>query len=417
MGGGYLLNISRSRISLNAEAVQSDAAILETALAEQQFDAATDQLLAIGAKPLLDQMHFGDEFGEWLDSRRRQVEQALQNSVSRALSRLKDSGNLATHAGLSNAWRVRGPDVTAISERKHGKTRIAVLPFRSMASPDDQGFFADGIVDELITTLGQVPQLLVASRTSTFHFKGSNKQLPEIAAALNVSHLVEGLVQRQDEQVRIHVSLTEGETGFELWSYSYDDSFDHIFVTRKEVTQAVNDGIAEALALTGPSPHIRGLTDNREAYGLYLQGRALTIRAIGNGVMEKAVHLLERALELDPEFAECWTALAEAKINLTVYTPCLDRLKRCEKAAGYAEKALQLSPQQAHVRVMLAVYRWTRNDIIGALDLVFEAYRLDPNNPDVVNRVGSFLAYCGLNREALPYIEASIDQDPVQRGV
>lgn len=408
-----LLEVSRSRVSLNVEAVQTDVAVLEKALAEQQYVEATDQLTSIGAKPLLDQMHFGDEFEDWLDSRRRQTEQRLQTAVSKAFSILKKRDNLKDHASLFNAWRVRAPDSSAISGRKQAKTRIAVLPFRSMAVPDDQGFFADGIVDELITTLSHVPHLLVAGRTSSFHFKGSDNSLTDIAAMLNVSHLVEGSVQRQDEQIRINVSLVEGDTGFEIWSYSYDGSFDHIFATRREVAQAVNDGIAEALNLTGPLPNIRGLTDNREAYGLYLQGRALTIRAIGDGLLPTAIELLEKALILDPEFAECWTALAEAEINMTVYTPCLDRLERCEKAAEYAEKALQLSPQQAHARVMLAIYRWTQNDIVGALDLAFEAYRLEPNNSDVANRVGSFLTYCGLCREALPYIEASIDQDPV----
>lgn len=408
-----LLDISRSRISLNVEAVQTDVAILENALAEQQYVEAADQLISIGAKPLLDQMHFGDEFADWLDSRRRQTEQRLQTAVSKAFSILKESDNLADHAGLFNVWRARAPETNAISDRKYGKTRLAVLPFRSMASPDDQGFFADGIVDELITTLGHVPQLLIAGRASAFHFKGSDKSLPEIAAELNVTHLVEGSVQRQEERVRIDVSLIDGETGFEIWSHSYDGSFEHIFTTREDVGKAVNGGIIKALDLPDQPSKIRVLTDNREAYGLYLQGRALTIRAIGDGVPEKAVHLLEKALALDPEFAECWTALAEAEINVTVYTPCLDRLQRTERAAAYAQKALELSPAQGHARIVLAFHQWTKNNIVGALDLAFEAYRLEPNNPDVVNRVGSFLLYCGRTKQALPYIEASIDQDPV----
>lgn len=294
-----------------------------------------------------------------------------------------------------------------------GKTRIAVLPFRSMASSDEVGFFADGVVDELITTLGRVPQLLVAGRTSSFYFRDSDKSLSEIATALNVSHLVEGSVQRQDEEVRINVSLIDAKTGFETWSYSYDGSFDHIFATRNEVAQAVNDGIAETLNLQSPSHIVRGLTDNREAYGLYLQGRALTRRAIGEGVLNKAIHLLEKALEFDPEFSECWTALAEAQINVTVYTPCTNRLERIAKAAEYAEKAITLSSDQGHARIVLAFYEWTQNNIVGALDLAFEAYRLEPNNPDVVNRLGSFLLYIGRCEQALPYIEASIEQDPV----
>lgn len=408
-----ILDITRSQIRLKPGAVGSDLERLYTNLTQEKCDEAAELLTTIGAKPLLDQMQFGDEFQEWLTDHRRQTEQRLQVTVTRALKGLQDSNDLSVHARLLNAWSIRSAVSKEIAERKSGKARIAVLPFKSRAQPDDQGFFADGMVDELITTLGQVPQLLVAGRTSSFQFKGTNKSPLEIAKALNVSHLLEGSVERQGEQVHVNAGLVEAETGFEIWSYSYEGSLDDMFAARAEVARAVTDGVGDALKLQEHKPEIRKLTSNREAYGLYLQGRALTIRAIGEGVLPTAIELLEKALQIDPEFAECWTALAEAEINMTVYTPCLDRLERSKKAADHAQKALKLDPEQAHARVMLAVYRWTQNDIVGALDLVFEAYRMDPNNPDVVNRVGSFLTYCGLCREALPYIEASVDQDPV----
>ncbi len=408
-----LLNISRSRIGLRNGTVRTDLSDLQHCLTEGNYLEATERLTSIGAKPLMDQMDFGQAFDDWLSVHRHQAEQRLQSAATTALSALENSDNLADHARLLSALSVRSPAPNTISGRKKGKVRIAVLPFKSIAEPDDQGFFADGIVDELITTFGQVPQLLVAGRTSSFQFKKSDKSPSEIASALNVSYLLEGSVQRQGEQVRIDVGLTDTETGFESWSYSYDGTLDDIFAARADVAQAVTNGLSEALNLQEHEPKPRPLTTNREAYGLYLQGRALTIRAIGDGVLPTAIELLEKALGIDPEFAECWTALAEAEINMTVYTPCLDRLERCQKAAGYAEKALRLSPQQAHARIVLAFYAWIQNDIVGALDLAFEAYRLEPNNPDVLNRVGSFLLYCGRSRDALPYIEASIDQDPV----
>ncbi len=408
-----LLNISRSRVGLRNGTVRTDLSDLQQCLTEGNYLEATERLTSIGAKPLMDQMDFGQAFDDWLSVHRHQAEQRLQSAVTTALSALENSDNLTDHARLLSALSVRSPAPNTISGRKKGKVRIAVLPFKSIAEPDDQGFFADGIVDELITTFGQVPQLLVAGRTSSFQFKKSDKSPSEIASALNVSYLLEGSVQRQGEQVRIDVGLTDTETGFESWSYSYDGTLDDIFAARADVAQAVTNGLSEALNLQEHEPKPRPLTTNREAYGLYLQGRALTIRAIGDGVLPTAIELLEKALGIDPEFAECWTALAEAEINMTVYTPCLDRLERCQKAAGYAEKALRLSPQQAHARIVLAFYAWTQNDIVGALDLAFEAYRLEPNNPDVLNRVGSFLLYCGCSRDALPYIEASIDQDPV----
>lgn len=408
-----LLDISRSRISLKAGAVRTDLSDLNDCLTAGNYFEATERLDSIGAKPLLDQMNFGEAFDDWLSVHRHQAEQRLHSAITAALSVLEKRESLSEHARLSNAWSVRSPPTKTIADRKQGKARIAVLPFKSIADPDDHGFFADGVVDELITSLGQLPQLLVAGRTSSFQFKDSDKTPSQIASTLNVSHLLEGSIHRQGEQVRVAVSLVDADSGFEAWAYSFDGSLDDMFAARAEVVQAVTSGLSDALKLREHEPPLRKLTNNREAYGLYLQGRALTIRAIGDGVLPTAIELLEKALEIDPEFAECWTALAEAEINMTVYTPCLDRLERCEKAAGYAEKALRLSPQQAHARIVLAFYAWTQNDIVGALDLAFEAYRLEPNNPDVLNRIGSFLLYCGRSRDALPYIEASIDQDPV----
>ncbi|GAB5488966.1 MAG: hypothetical protein Pars2KO_25360 [Parasphingorhabdus sp.] len=408
-----ILEISRSRISLKTDAIRTDLSELHAFMTEGNFFEVTERLASIGAKPLLDQMSFGEAFDDWLSVHRHQAEQRLQSAITAALVVLEKRGSLSEHARLSNAWSMRSPATKTIANRKQGKARIAVLPFKSTANPNDHGFFADGVVDELITSLGQVPQLLVAGRTSSFQFKESAKTPSEIANALNVSHLLEGSVHREGEQVRVTVSLVDADSGFESWAYSYDGSLDDMFAARARVVQAVTSGLSDALKLREHEAEPRKLTNNREAYGLYLQGRALTIRAIGDDVLPTAIELLEKALEIDPEFAECWTALAEAEINMTVYTPCLDRLERSEKAAGYAKKALSLSPQQAHARIVLAFYAWTQNDIVGALDLAFEAYRLEPNNPDVLNRVGSFLLYCGRSRDALPYIEASIDQDPV----
>lgn len=408
-----ILDVSRSRISSKHGAIQSDLADLEHALSTGDYTKATNLLNIIGTKSLLDQMHFGEGFADWLDGQRRQVEQRLQAAVSKALLELEQRDDLISHANLANAWSLRAAAPDMVAERKLGKTRIAVLPFRSLASPDDNGIFADGVVDELITTLGQLPQMLVAGRTSSFQFRNSDQRATDIAAALNVSHLLEGSVQREGEHIRINASLVDGKTGFESWSYSYDGSLDDIFAARQDVARAITNGLNQALDLQEYVPNARGRGNNREAYGLYLQGRALTIRAIGDGVMENAVNLLEQSLELDPDFAEGWTALAEAEINVTVYTPCTNRLERTEKAAQYARKAIALDPTQGHARIILAFHEWTKNNIVGALDLAFEAYRLEPNNPEVVNRLGSFLLYIGRCKQALPYIEASIDQDPV----
>lgn len=413
--GCDLLDVSRSRIALNPSLVRSDIADLECALDDGQWASAIDLIMAIGGKPILDQMHFGDDFDAWLTERRHAIEQHLQTRVSEALARLKEAGNLADHGRLLDAWMVRHPTASRIimGDLHSGRVRIAVLPFASHDSEDDQGYFADGIVDELITTLGQVPQLLVAGRTSSFQFRNTALTLPEIANLLRVSHLVEGSVQRQSEDTRINVRLIEGQTGFESWSYSFAGTVDDILAAREGVAKTVTRELAGALKLEIAEPSVRRMTSNKEAFGLYLQGRALTRRAIGDGVLATAIDLLEQALVIDPDFAECWTALAEAHVYTAVYTPCLDKLGQVDRMAECATKAISLSPDQGHAKAMLGLYQWTRNDPLAALDLAFEAYRLEPENPAVTMRLGSFLLYCGRTQQSLPYLEAAIDQDPV----
>ncbi len=410
-----LLDVTRNRIGLNTKIVQSDIADLENALDDDRPAQATELISIIGGKPILDQMNFGEDFEAWLTERRQAAEQRLQTKVSDALARLKASDNLTNHDKLLDAWMVRQPASSRIimADLHSGRTRIAVLPFASQDSEDSEGYFADGIVDELITTLGQVPQLLVAGRTSSFQFRDTQLTLPEIANTLHVSHLVEGSVQRQNEDVHLNVRLIDGQTGFESWSYSYDGTVDDIFASREEVAKTITRELASALNLNIEEPYVRRMTENKEAYGLYLQGRALTRRAIGDGVLAKAIELLEEALEIDPEFAECWTALAEAHVYTAVYTPCLDKLGEVERMAECAKRAISLSPKQGHAKAMLGLYQWTKNDAVSALDLAFEAYRLEPENPAVTMRLGSFLLYCGRTQDALPYIQSAIDQDPV----
>lgn len=411
--GFDILNVSRTQVRLKAGTIQTDLNRLEMAIAEQDVENLSKSLMIIGSKPLLDHMQFGDAFQNWLDNQRRQIEDRLHKAVSARSTDLETVDNLADQARILAAWKVRTPENSITTRTKDEVVRLAVLPFRSLAEPNDQGFLADGLVDELITTLGQVPQLRVAGRTSSFRFKNANSPVAEIAKRLNVSHLLEGAVHRHDDQLRINVSLIDGTTGFEVWSDSFDGDLDDVFAAREDVARAIANGLMGSLNLTTHVLLPRTLTKSREAYGLYLQGRALTLRAIGEGVLDTAKDLLTRALDIDPNFAECWTALAEAHVYTCVFTPCRDKLAETESMAGCARRAIALSPKQGHARAMLGLYKWTQNDVVGALDLAFEAYLLEPQNPAVTMRLGSFLLYCGRTEAALPYIQTAIDQDPV----
>lgn len=404
------LEVTRDRVTVSAAAVQSDLADLERRLREGQDGGASALLLTIGAKPLLDRFDLGEPFNKWLTGQRAQIEQRLQGAVEDAIEECRRRGNGLEEGRLRHAWRLRDPAGALPDTDLH--VRIAVLPFHSPGADEDLGPVAQGLFDELVTTLGKAPQLQVAGRASSLLAGKMARPLPQIAQALHVSYLLEGSIQRQEEALRIHVGLVDGVSGFEHWSQSYRGASDDLFALQAEIAGEVTRELGNVLGCTMQAPGPRRTTTSKAAYELYLQGRALTTRAIGDGVLAKAVDLLERSLQIDPQFAACWTALAEAYTYTAVYTPCLDRVSKSRRMAECATKAISLDPQQGHARAMLGIHRWTENDAVGALDLAHEAYRLEPDNPDVVLRLGSFLLYIGRTREALPYIETAIDLDP-----
>lgn len=411
-----VLTATREHIMLVADTVRTDFHKLVLLLDNGCAEEAIASLHAIGSKPLLDEIRFGDAFHDWLAAARISAERRLRISIMQAAAELDRRGEQVLRTRLLEAWSNREtafPGTSAVPEEPTGLARIAVLPFEALGSADGPDYFADGVVDELITTLGQVPQLAVAGRTSSFHFRKSGLSLERIAEALRVSHLVEGSVQRQGERVRIHARLIAGATGFELWGDRFDGTLDDVFALQERVAQAVTTAIGTALGIAMRLPVVRGATQNKAAYDLYLQGRALSARVFGSGTLDSAIALFERALELDPGFAECWAMLAEAHQLVSVYTQCPDRNAASRRMADCASRAIQLSPGLGYPRALLGLHQWTQNDIVGALDLAYEGYRRDPADPAVTMRLGSFLIYCGRIRDAAPYVRAALDQDPV----
>jgi len=184
---------------------------------------------------------------------------------------------------------------------------VAVLPFLAMSSGEDDGFFADGLTEEIINALTTVPELLVTARTSTFHFKGKDTPVPEIAKALGVAHVVEGSVRRSGEAVRITAQLVRAD-GFHLWSKNYDVSLTDVFRTQTEIAEHV----AESLGVV-VDEHLKGRMAEAgvrdvDAFVAYQKGAALWYDAHGVGDMianlQKANIEFDKAIALAPDFAD-----------------------------------------------------------------------------------------------------------------
>jgi len=404
-----VLETSNMQIALRAGTVQTDLQALEASLSDGDPEKATNILNQIAGQRLLESVDLGEAFETWLAAQRLQVENRLRRGVERLLSDLKVRNEEACLNALQTAWQHWSRPV-----RPRPATTLAILPFSLRNELGGDYFLAEGTADELSARLSMQTDISLAGRTSVEAICGQGLTAPEIAGRLGVSHLVEGSVHRSAQGVSLTISLVDGTTGRQFWTDRVEATEAEFLNARVMIGSNVLAGLCDALGIeeraTGTP---RRMTANRDAYAIYLQGRSLTQKAMIEGALSKAIDFLEQAVRLDPEFAEAWTALAEAHISAIVYTPCLDKVERSEKAAEFARRALELNPRQGYAYAILSIHEWTCFNPARALEYAMQAYSLEPNNADVTMRLGSCLLYLGRTRDALPYIEAAIEQDPV----
>src|SRR5215831_16931581 len=218
---------------------------------------------------------------------------------------------------------------------------IAVLPFVNMSDDKEQGYFSDGISEELLNLLAKVPQLKVAARTSSFSFKGKGVEIPEIARQLHVANVLEGSVRRSGEQLRITAQLIRAAEGYHLWSETYDRKMDDIFKIQDEIAGEVVKELK--VKLLGAAPKVR--TTDPKAYALYLQARELG-RQFNSETYAKSDALLRQVLEIDPHYAPAWDGLSSNFIN-KVGNGLLSNAEGFARAREAEEKALTIDPDYA----------------------------------------------------------------------
>ena len=245
---------------------------------------------------------------------------------------------------------------------------IAVLPFVNMSNDPDQEYFSDGMMEEILNHLMQIEDLKVTSRTTAMRYKRTDKSLAEIGLELAVANILEGSVRKQGNQVRITVQLIDVNTDQHLWSESFDRNLDDVFSIQSEVAQSVARSLQAEI-----SPEIRikiqsQPTTNTEAYNLYLQAR-FQIRTATSAGYAKATELLEKAIQLDPEFADAYVYLGLRKSAFS-WTG-LSRVKSAKEAVEigrpYYDKALEIDPDNIQAHLSLArSYLWYEWDFEAA---------------------------------------------------
>jgi TolB-like protein/cytochrome c-type biogenesis protein CcmH/NrfG len=285
---------------------------------------------------------------------------------------------------------------------------IAVLPFVNMSSDPEQEFFSDGISEELLNLLAQIPELQVAARTSSFSFKDQNLEIPEIAERLKVAHVLEGSVRKAGNQVRITAQLIRADDGFHMWSETWDRSLDDIFAIQDEIAADVAQQLK--VTLLGSAPTVA--ETDPAAYALYLQARQLS-HQITLENLEHAVALYQQALAIDPEYAAAWAGLAS---SYTMQTG--NGLRSIDEGAALAreaaDRALAIDPEYAAAYAALSQIEQTlNNDLTAAAPYMSRALSLEPTNPDIIARAATLARDLGRLGEASTLFEYAVARDPV----
>jgi serine/threonine protein kinase/Flp pilus assembly protein TadD len=269
---------------------------------------------------------------------------------------------------------------------------IAVLPFLDMSEKKDQGYFSDGLSEELITLLAQIQDLQVIARTSSFHFRNQDVSLTEIARTLGVAHVLEGSVRRAGNTIRVTAQLIRTDDGVHLWSQSYDRDVKDIFQVQDDIAAAVVSSLKIKLLAMGSDPH---RSDNPEAYNQFLLARQFGRR----GNLED----IERAVAAYAGLSFSETAIANSTQDAA----------RFALARDAAEKALELAPQFADAYRARALFRLETLDFAGARADSETALTLAPGESAVQSLYGAQIAVFGKIPQAITAMKKAIDLDPL----
>jgi TolB-like protein/Tfp pilus assembly protein PilF len=290
--------------------------------------------------------------------------------------------------------------------------RIAVLPFSSISPDAADEYFADGMTEELISTVSKISDLRTTSRTSAMRYKGTTKPVGEIAKDLQVGAVLEGSVRKAGNRLRINVLLINVQRDEQLWSQTYDRELEDVFAIQSEIANKVAEALQVHLLADEKKRIEKAATTNMKAYTLYLKGLHFRAERTQDGY-QKAIHYFEDALTEDPKLALAYAAIAECyeRLGEEGYMPPGESFP---KAQDFAKKALELDDTIAEAHATLgAVYESFHYDQPAAEDEFRRALSFNPNYGRVCNSYGAHLACMGRMDEAVREIGRAQQLNPL----
>lgn len=304
----------------------------------------------------------------------------------------QEQTELASQAAVEQA-------LTELESRAPLEKSIVVLPFVDLSADQDQEYFSDGLAEEMLNLLANLPDLLVISRTSAFSFKGKNSSIAEIASDLNVTHVLEGSVRAFRDRIRITAQLIDTRTDTHLWSEKFDRTRGDIFAIQEDIATAIVEALKVKL-LDGPLLLQR--TDP-EAYRLYTRAKQVHETSLDPEQQRGAQNLLRKALDIDPTYAPAWSLLSRIALKFDF-----------QSAREAAQKALELDPRDGVAWATLGILaRREDGDIKSAASYIQKAAALNPADLMTLNMVGFTGMLLGRLDEATKLMEYAVARDPL----
>ena len=302
---------------------------------------------------------------------------------------------------------------TAASDGAAVERSIAVLPFADMSQAGDQAYLGDGLAEEVLNILAGIDGLKVAARTSSFAFR-ENDDVRDIGQRLSVSTILEGSVRRSEADVRVTAQLIDTETGFHLWSETYDRQVDDLFTVQDEIAQAIAEALLDELDL---SVDLQGrYVAAPEAQDAYWKGRAQWSRRDASGIPE-AIELFNRAIEIDSLYAQAYAGLADSWALMPQFVAGVDATDALERAEELARRAIALDPTLAEPRASLGLVLALRQDRVGALAELTQAISLSDSYAPALHWRANVLAEMGRLPDALADAARAASVDPLSLSI
>lgn len=288
---------------------------------------------------------------------------------------------------------------------------IAVLPFVNMSGEEENEYFSDGMTEEILNALVKVRGLQVASRTSSFAFKGKEIDIREVGDRLDAASILEGSVRKSGTRLRITAQLIDVDTGFHLWSETYDRELADVFAIQDEIARAIVDALKLQLAGAPETPLVTAATTQVDAYTKYLKGRFF-FNKLGEMDLRRSLELYQSALDIDPKYAHAYAGIADSWMNLA--DDWVSPHDAYPKARQAARKALELNADLAEAHTALGkVLGWYDWDFNAAELALRRAVAANPKYADAHWGLGSILPANARLEEGLSAMQDALALDPL----